>query len=97
LKDKEQKSLDPRRFLPIRKEILRKFHGLTMTSIAGNPVYRGFWKSPDTKTIIEDVNSIFTVLTPRTDENISDITSFDVKGHLILPQLQFYIHFNHCW
>ena len=52
-------------------QIIKKFGGLTLTSIFGNPVYEGYWKSPRTREIVKDENSIFTVLTPKSQQSIN--------------------------
>ena len=69
LKDKDGQSINPQKFDEIAEEIVKKFGGLTMTSIWGNPVYDGFWKSPKTKKVVKDKNSIFTILTPQNQQS----------------------------
>ncbi len=71
LKYKDGNAIIPQKLLSIKDEIVEKFGGLTMTSIWGNPVYDGFWKSPKTKSIVRDKNSIFTILTPQNEESIT--------------------------
>lgn len=70
LKDKKVQPTNLHKLFALRDQITKKFGGLTMTSIFGNPVYEGFWKSPQTKEIVKDENSIFTVLTPKDKESI---------------------------
>lgn len=41
-----------------------------MTSIFGNPVYDGFWKSPKSRKVAHDKNSLFTVLAPQSEDTI---------------------------
>lgn len=62
--------VDPSKIIAIRSELVDKFGGLTMTTIIGNPVYDGFWKSPTTGKIAQDKNSIFTILVPQIPENV---------------------------
>lgn len=54
----------------IRREIVRKFHGITHTTIVGDPVYTGFWKPPGNRKAVSDVNTIYTVLAPRTEDSV---------------------------
>lgn len=69
LKDKDGQRIDPQELYAVRDEIVKRFGGLTMTPIFGNPVYDGFWKSPRTRRISRDKNSIFTVLVPQNKES----------------------------
>jgi hypothetical protein len=59
----------------LRNEIVGRFGGLTMTSVFGNPVYEGFWKSAKSRKVARDKNSIFTVLAPQSDESIEFFSS----------------------
>ena len=69
VKDRNGYPVDTKKFNQVAKQIVRKFGGLTMTSFWGNPVYDGFWKSPKTRSIVKDKNSIFTVLVPESQES----------------------------
>lgn len=69
LKDKDGQMVDPQKFDEVAEEIVKQFGGLTTTSFRGNPVYDGFWKSPKTKKIVKDKNSVFTVLIPQNEES----------------------------
>lgn len=69
LKDKDGQMIDPQKLNEVAEEIVKQFGGLTVTSFWGNPVYDGFWKSPITKKIVKDKNSIFTVLIPQEEES----------------------------
>jgi len=71
LKDKDSKEINPQKLLEVKDEIVSKFGGITMTPIFGNPVYDGFWKSPKTKRVVKDKNSIFIVLTAQDEESIN--------------------------
>jgi len=71
LKDKEGLPTNLNKLFGLVDQIIKKFGGLTMTSIFGNPVYEGYWKSPRTKEIAKDVNSIFTVLTPKNQGSVN--------------------------
>jgi len=62
--------VDSGKIIAIRDELVTRFGGLTMTAIVGNPVYEGFWKSPDTGKVAKDKNSIFTVLVPQVPESV---------------------------
>ncbi len=70
LRDKDGRRIEPSKFLGIKNEIVREFGGLTMTSIWGNPVYDGFWRSSKTQRVVKDKNSIFTVLVPQSEDSI---------------------------
>ncbi len=70
LKDRNRKPTDLDKLFAFRDQIIDEFGALTMTSMFGNPVYEGYWKSPKTKEVVKDVNSIFTVLTPKNKKSI---------------------------
>ena len=69
VKDRNGYPVDTKKFNQVAKQIVRKFGGLTMTSFWGNPVYDGFWRSPKTRRIVKDKNSIFTVLVPESQKS----------------------------
>jgi len=71
LKDKNRQPTDVNKLFALSEQIITNFGGLTSTSIFGNPVYEGYWKSPQMKKIVKDENSIFTVLTPKNKESIN--------------------------
>jgi len=70
LQDKAGQRIDPSKLFEIRNEIIDTFGGVTTTSIVGNPVYHGFWRSPKTREIASDWNTIFTVLVPQDEKSI---------------------------
>jgi hypothetical protein len=68
LRDRFGNQVEAAKIRQVKDQILRRFGGLTMTSIFGNPIYDGFWKSPKSKEVVRDKNSIFTVLAPQSEE-----------------------------
>lgn len=66
LNDKHGKKVDRMKFLILESELYDKFGGLTCTPIVGTPIYEGFWKDPETEEQMRDMNTIYTVLGPRT-------------------------------
>ncbi len=71
LADRAGVPIDYAKLNSLKNEIIQRFGGLTMTSIFGNPIYDGFWKSPKSRKVARDKNSIFTVLAPRSDATIN--------------------------
>ncbi len=69
VKDRNGCPVDTKIFDQVADQIVKRFGGITMTSFWGNPVYDGFWKSPETKRIVRDKTSIFTVLVPENPES----------------------------
>ncbi len=74
LNDEQGQPVELRKIRKIADEIINKFGGLTMTTLTGNPIYDGFWRSPASGKIAQDKNSIFTILAPQTDDTINFFT-----------------------
>lgn len=70
LKDRNGRGIQPVKLNSIKNQILKKFGGLTRTSLWGNPVYEGFWKQSPKSDPVYDKNSIFTVLAPQTSDSV---------------------------
>jgi hypothetical protein len=71
LNDQNGTKVDRTKFLALEWELYSKFGGLTCTPIVGTPVYDGYWKDPDTGKLMRDLNTVYTVLTPRTHSSYS--------------------------
>ena len=71
LGDRSGRPVERNKILAIKNEILGRFGGLTMTSTFGNPVYDGFWTSPESRRVAHDKNSIFTVLAPQSEDTLN--------------------------
>ncbi|MGB9236853.1 MAG: hypothetical protein WCC04_20785 [Terriglobales bacterium] len=84
LADRVGKPVDLDKLNDLKNEIVAHFGGLTMTSIFGNPVYDGFWKSPKSRKVARDKNSIFTVLAPQSEDSISFFLSRREKWEVSL-------------
>lgn len=87
LKDKKGCPVDPGKLLAVKDQVVGKFGGLTMTSIFGNPVYDGYWRSPSSKRLTKDKNSIFQVLTPQSADSIDFFTQ---------KKLEWTTYLNYC-
>jgi len=70
LRDKDGQPINTEMFNAMADEIVEKFGGLTMTPLLGNPVYDGFWKSPRTKKMVRDKNSVFTIFVPQEEGSV---------------------------
>ena len=71
IKDNSGFLIPPNKFRKIKNQMIKKFGGLKITSMWGNPTYSGFWRSPETNILYQDKNSIFTVFAPQTEESIN--------------------------
>lgn len=71
LNDRNGEKVDRSKFGALEVELYSKFGGLTCTPIVGTPVYEGFWNDPETGRLMQDMNAVFTVLTPRTPASYS--------------------------
>jgi hypothetical protein len=69
LKDKDGVRVPFAKLQKIRREIVKTFHGITHTTIVGNPIYTGLWKQSGARKPVQDHNTIYTVLTPRTEDS----------------------------
>lgn len=59
LSDRVGEKIDIFKFTDIQELLINKFGGLTMTSMWGNPIYDGFWQSPETQKVVLERSELF--------------------------------------